>query len=439
VIFRPMTEEDWERPLLYLNRIKLLNLRSDTWILSTTAFQQICATIPGGGAHIFPNLGTLSLHYRRFSSRETPTARSIPFLVSPRITDIRLSFSHDDRWGRVMIGILDSLVDCCPSLTRADVSVCDESVLDRVSRFVLNLTRIKVLVVHNINEAAFTYLASLPSLMTLKLDDLTVTLPVVLDTSMAYSYSSLRNLHFESTTGECVIAFLNLIVNGQLQNLHIEGLDDSEPTTADAFGRLCSALVARSSHAELESITIPNCGYPEITDHSIFMVTGRVLRQLCCFKNLVRLLLDQPGGFDLTDKDVFVMASSWPQLEMLALGGKADARTDSRVTLHSLSVFAQHCPKLRFLQIMLNATVVSELEPDTRRHVVLKDLNVSYAHIEEAPPVASYISAVFPKAALEYGWWVHEDEESDEATIMYAGRWGEVKALLKKSVAEGSK
>jgi len=64
-ISRPITEEDWGRPLLYFNRVKNLDLHddSDSEVLSTSAFHKICTTIPGGGAHLFPKLITLHIYH----------------------------------------------------------------------------------------------------------------------------------------------------------------------------------------------------------------------------------------------------------------------------------------------------------------------------------------------------------------------------------------
>ncbi|KAF7335415.1 hypothetical protein MVEN_02194300 [Mycena venus] len=170
-ISRAGTEEDWEQPLFYSNRIKRLVVSDDEfWILSSAAFQKLCMTIPGG-AHIFPNLASLRMQIKIIGSVQHCLA--------------------------LLTTTLPFLEECSSSLTVVSLSFPDTSLLDSVSRVVQNMRRIEDLAVDNLNEAALTHLAGLRSLKTLRLNNSVIEnhLPAT-NTSLPDIDQTTRSPHF---------------------------------------------------------------------------------------------------------------------------------------------------------------------------------------------------------------------------------------------------
>jgi hypothetical protein len=246
-------------------------------------------------------------------------------------------------------------------------------------------------------------------------------------------FSSLKFLDFRYTTVSRVIAFIDLTMNCPLERLQIESINDYTPVSA--VERLYSALAARCSHGSLQKLVIVAGGQPDDADAALFSITGDVLRHLFCFKNLVSVGLGQPFGFNLHDGDIFDLAMSWPRLESLFLGGN---HAPSRVTLRALYAFAQHCPALFYLGILLDATGISGLEADASDERVcqttLTHIDLGYSSIAAATPVAAFLSATFPNLTGIFCAINNQAEpESEEAA--YGDRWEEVERLLRESAA----
>ncbi|KAF7368521.1 hypothetical protein MVEN_00175300 [Mycena venus] len=416
-LLRPITNEDWTRPLLYSHRVKTLNLLrvGGLGAASAPVFFQICSSVPE--EHVFPNLEECQIS-------PTPIAQCIQFLISPRIRRIALYFTSVQG-----LDIVPTLAERCPLLTQATILVSNVSAVDSVSAFVRNLVRIKDLHVQNLDERAFEHLRHLPTLTALHLEDPVVPaealVPIDQITSSSHSYSSLRFLHFGSTTVERVTAFINTIVNCPLEQLYIEDPDESVSTTADASRRLYSSLAARCTPSSLQEIKV-GPGFRADTDLIADPVTGPTLRHLFCFQNLRAVYIDQPFGFDLTDVDIIDLASSWPRLELLSLSGTA--HVPSRVTLHGLSVFARYCPALRCLQMSFDASIIPASNPSESRptQTTLARIGVAHSAIRAPAAVAGFISKIFPNASV--ATWLDVEVEAEH--MEYHIRWSEVNRLL---------
>jgi hypothetical protein len=149
---------------------------------------------------------------------------------------------------------------------------------------------------------------------------------------------------------------------------------------------------------------------------------------------MVSVSLAQP--FDLHDGDIFDLASSWPRLEILSLGGPRHA--PSRVTLRALYALARHCPNLEFLEIALDATDIAGLESNGFEgracQTNLTDIDLGYSPIAAATPVAAFLSATFPKLS-EIAPAYNDEAEPESEEAAYGDRWKEVGRLLRQSSA----
>ncbi|KAJ7075310.1 hypothetical protein B0H15DRAFT_792066 [Mycena belliarum] len=208
--------------------------------------------------------------------------------------------------------------------------------------------------------------------------------------------------------------------------------------------RFCSALSASCSEVSLISLAIDtfpagsNCvALPGGTVEESFIICNEPIRILFPFGNLTFVSVTSRAGFDLDNATIQDMAAAWPHVETLVLQSYSERRTQN--TLICLYAFARHCPELKILHLVLDATpVVLGIDmgrPSPQRR--LKSLNVAQSPISKPTlAVARFISAIFP--SLEdlstdggiVGW----SEQTDERQV-FVKRWGKVSAHLPELIA----
>ncbi|KAJ7676610.1 hypothetical protein DFH06DRAFT_976275, partial [Mycena polygramma] len=164
---------------------------------------------------------------------------------------------------------------------------------------------------------------------------------------------------------------------------------------------------------------------------------GTSLRHLFCFKNLVDVTLGHP--FDLRDREIVDLASSWPYIKFLTFSGAGhynEAPLRLGVTLLGLYAFAQHCPNLCCLAISVDATGTAGLESNGSEEpacqTALTALDLQGSSIATAAPVAAFILATFPNVEnIEFRYADGPSSDGEEAT--YIDHWLEVNRLLEPS------
>ncbi|KAJ7471645.1 hypothetical protein B0H11DRAFT_2283036 [Mycena galericulata] len=132
----------------------------------------------------------------------------------------------------------------------------------------------------------------------------------------------------------------------------------------------------------------------------MYAVGLEVMEPLFSFGNLVHVHLAHPVGFDLDNAGVLAMASAWPHLDTLVLVTSRDRHMDSRVTLEGIYYLAKHCPNLRALQMVFDATVIPELLDHAQTRVVqerLSFMGVSSSAIRNPRYISTFLSKIFPQ------------------------------------------
>ncbi|KAJ7042350.1 hypothetical protein C8F04DRAFT_99048 [Mycena alexandri] len=104
-------------------------------------------------------------------------------------------------------------------------------------------------------------------------------------------------------------------------------------------------------------------------------------------------------AFDIDDAVAIDMARAWPRIHDLELMTPAYHAQDPapRVSLAALLAFAQYCPCLGKLRIVLDASVVPVAVACT-----LTCLDAGYSAILTAPSVANFLSGLFPLLSALY-------------------------------------
>ncbi|KAJ7135856.1 hypothetical protein C8R44DRAFT_869554 [Mycena epipterygia] len=427
---RPITREDWERPLLYAARVRFLTIShcagSSLQFLETINFPlpQDC---------LFPNLRCLS-----WSTLKRELYSHVPVLLGPQITKISLSLGDSVEQCK----FLSYLPERCPELQHVSlvgyyshIGLAGRSVSPCVRRF----TKIKALAVDTIDQPAFEHLAQLETLEYLRLQEAKGDI-----SHWQYSkqppFPTLRRLTFLSTTVEFATEFVMGLSGCQLTdfNVGIQGMPSSTAT-----GELYAALASHCSHSSLSSLSISSAvidgpPIPDVDDTSNYVVRVEHLRPLFHFSNLTVVYLEPPVGFAIDDAAAWDIARAWPNIQNLVLLACTDLHHPPHMTLCALSAFAEHCPQLTSLQIAFDASVVLPLDPSVpvrpSLQTALTNLGVGYSPISSAGAVALFISGIFTSVSAistaidNEGRTADEDQETEE--YAHHELWQRVQSIL---------
>ncbi|KAJ7713658.1 hypothetical protein DFH07DRAFT_863774 [Mycena maculata] len=387
-------------------------------------FEAITLCPPGD--YIFPNLKKL-----RWSPKPGVSFHHTRLFLSPRLSDL-------------IIGSIDAVADLCvltnlaakcPSLTKVAIHIHTQSLrslaIPGISAAVSRLTRFQFINVPGLDEAALAHVAHLPDLRSLELRSQAPSTFTSPTTDKSAAFPGLTHLELPTmenatslltTVGKCSLVELTIPVPGDLLKAAIAG-------------RFYSALAKHCSHSSLRKLSVvgprrvPVAALAAIPPDElhIYTVRGDILNPLYSFANLESVWLSDPTGFDLDNGTVMAMARARPHIASLSLGAGATEHGPSRVTLEALYAFAKWCPRLRRLEMTLNAIVVPKVRINGKKRAsqrTLRTLNVAGSAITKPQRVAKFPSAIFPELEsigtlyeeLEEQW-ANEDEDEEEVVI----------------------
>ncbi|KAJ7353568.1 hypothetical protein DFH08DRAFT_934427 [Mycena albidolilacea] len=382
---RPITLVDWERFRFYSHRVKSFHPDQKHWLETPKVYETLDLCFPE--QPIFPNLRALDWWPHADGSFDY-----IRLFLSPRISNLHMTaecIPHPST--------LPLLSSKCPSLKNISISMAPGPAL---SKFVRGLHHLETLVVTDLNTAALSHIARLPGLLYLWLMS-SSPVPSFRPSAGSLPFPALQRLEYESI--EHAPRLLELMAKCSLVELTIiaRGFNTTPPpnTIAQQF---YSALATYCSHSSLRKINVQRNGHAwtiNADQHSIYLVKGDILHPLFSFSNLVNVSLSHPVGVDLDDTVVRKMATAWPQIESLLLPPERSHRITPRATLEGIYAFAQHCPRLRSLHLVFDASIVPELKSKGEKTVcqrALRYLDVSYSPVGKPRPVAKFLSAIFP-------------------------------------------
>ncbi|KAF8187217.1 hypothetical protein K438DRAFT_1972853 [Mycena galopus ATCC 62051] len=160
-------------------------------------------------------------------------------------------------------------------------------------------------------------------------------------------------------------------------------------------------------------------------DSEVYAMPSSVIEVLLEFPNLRHVELSSPVGFILDDEFVDTMAHAWSQLESLSIKAEHPIifRSALNPTIMALHSFACHCPHLRHLSLLVDATNIEMDHPSrTRRmiHTTLRSWHPLYSPIDSVSEVANFISALFPSLS----------EISTPTYSPYRPQWEKVRELV---------
>ncbi|KAJ7737295.1 hypothetical protein B0H16DRAFT_1695096 [Mycena metata] len=431
---RPITAADWERPLTYMRRVKTFAYSLQT-MPSPQLLQALSLSFPG--EHFFPTLQKLY-----WNTPNTPHAPHIWRFISPKITRTILAFGDSDH----DLSLLPTVAISCPSMTDATI-YCPtredvrRSVLQGISQFVLGLAAIESLSILDLDQAAFEHLAQLPTIKSLE-----IRRPDAFNPSCKIGegdvFLSLQRLKFNSIAPGSIARFLHPFSDSPLVSLamNVEPTSLAAPGLYSFIAENCSRATLRDLHVgstELVMSTHRRRAEPQI-------IRDDMIRLLLGLTALNSLCLYSCDGFDLDDSTLSGMAASWPDIERLDLMVVSTYEGFTpRTTLHSLYAFARHCPRLRTLKILFDATVVPSTDADAEiSQGALTCLSLGRSSIfAPAADVAAFLCRLFPVLQeLHTGYhqreWEGYDDQLLEDRVIYHRRWKQVERLLPAHVEE---
>ncbi|KAJ7622154.1 hypothetical protein FB45DRAFT_1006185 [Roridomyces roridus] len=387
---RIVRASDWGRFAFYARRVRSFK---DRHVHSeTSVVYDILATKFPNGA-VFPRLEIID-----WASKDSQLFHHVRLFLSPGITRLHIHSNYAANFT-----ILETLSRELPGLKNVDVSGAAPNSF--TSPFVGALHDLETLIVWNLDLKAFEHLSRLPRLRYLWL--MSNTPPRLSPRPKDLPcFPALRIFECES-----IEAAPNLLeqMGRSLVEFRLSSRSWATSPTKQVFQELYAALASSCTHSLLQEIAVDEAWHAQQINHTqidLHAVSGDDLRQLFCFRNLVHVSLAHRIAVDLDDVVALDMARAWPRIEVLEFPCDMAQCIAPRMTLEGLYAFAEHCPLLRELSLLFDATAAkSKLASEGKQLRVSQDtltsLDVAYSSIgtkkREWRRVAHFLCLIFPK------------------------------------------
>ncbi|KAJ7764242.1 hypothetical protein B0H16DRAFT_1526452 [Mycena metata] len=427
-LLRPIVAKDWERPRVYMNRVKALSFASSRFLSLSGVFPALAICLPGDC--IFPKLTKISWG---------PPEDDFQY-INLFLTETIASLSMFSTYSHRQLCLLSTLTRRCPALVdvavwlRGSLGIAADDVSAvnmAMSSFIRGQQGLHSLKVQVVDMATLDHIAQLPALRSLHLFALPPAL-LTSPTSGVSTFLHLGSLTFTGVAVELATKFLSMVIESALESLKI-GFDPSAPTAAM---ELFSAALAncRRSHASLTSCDLDIWSSATGTvEHHITGIT--LFSNLSYFDHLTQLKIATWWGFELNDAAVGALTKVWPRLERLELTEGLYVLGKSP-TIECLPLIARNCPMLQTLTLTFDASVAPLPTRALVAQTNLVDLDVAHSPISDSLSVARFISAIFPDLYSVYTTREdhdNEDEEELEAhgeAIAFHRKWKEVETQI---------
>ncbi|KAF8841130.1 hypothetical protein BDN67DRAFT_967624 [Paxillus ammoniavirescens] len=380
--------QDWERPLVYAKRIRVMMTPAHTL-----------------------NIATHELHYSVFLTLQ----RSRPY--KPLLTNLRhLNYSLITGDPRIYVGgAVPSLFTwCSPHLLQSlqfgsDHGLGSDDSLQFLALLPTCCAQIEFLCVslpgrRYPGPPVAECITAFASLQHLKSLDFTVEYSVPAAdsyvgpffTNPPNGFSSIINLRLN-----CCFTIVTLHIFKAIHSTKLRDINICFPYDVDIANlrELLTVIASRPSWKQsMRSISL--------TTHACSMTTNDC-RGLLTFSHLRHLSLGDTGLM-LDDHLLDDMAKSWPMLEQLSVTNTR-LRNPFKATLNGIVSLSEHCPHITFLDLGLDAREIPpsantagasrhEFREGSRKDIVLSIQATS--GIRDATAVTSFILSIFPRISL---------------------------------------
>ncbi|KAJ7064510.1 hypothetical protein C8F01DRAFT_1127080 [Mycena amicta] len=414
---RPGIFSDWERFQSYSTRVRVYD-HSHLWYPKVLA--SLALWMPGD--LLFPRLHRLSWHIAG------PEGDSfIRLCLAPKLRSIVFS----GRQSPSLFSQLPAIVQRGLPLRSFTLSGYGETLtsfdLRSLSLFVQTLSRITTLSLPSLDSEAFEFLRTHRSLTTLTIRSFPSdpSFGVPRDNSMASpSFPNLRSFTSLQADIPTMLRLLPLLSGPLLEELAVC------PTASVTTAQMTQFYGAVSTHCHPSSLlSFHNDGFG-YSDVEFYQIELDAFRVLCRFTKLTSILVSTGRGFQFGEDIVEELARACPALTELRL---RQFTQDSPFTLSILAHLAAHCEDLSVLEITVDTVIIPSIYPteapgERLTHQALREFSAGYSALEDAFPVAHFLSSLFPSLSIVRARRnaFEEDEEDD----IIEKRWAEVQTLI---------
>ncbi|KAJ7618468.1 hypothetical protein FB45DRAFT_1063130 [Roridomyces roridus] len=424
---RPFAIDDWRPSDLNAARVEILTFEYDARFQEI--FKALSIAFPFGS--LFPRLRSLSWTSESNCEEDFIHVR---VLLTPTLLSIAVSYMPTV----INCSIRSTLTRSCPRLVHVSVQIpdrshsigLDEPSLASNSQFAQSLRRIKSLSVPTVSRAAILHIGRLPDLAFLCMDNLLGTeLPYVHNGEPRTFFPALRVLHVHRLDIETAIQLIQMGSKFQMESLDFRWNEALSRREMEEFYNLLAEFCSHTALVNLRFGLIQDPAIPSLE----FVINTRLLQILFCFCNLTSVSLTSPYTFDIDDFTLMDAARAWPRLERLELDTLSHhPRQRHKLTLQSLYAFALYCPRLRVLQIQVDATetctMACQLPQYPPPHNQLTKLYITHSDISKSAvnAIADVISTLFPDLrAVTFPCCMFDEEFQRRAEL-----WEQVEGLL---------
>ncbi|KAG1792902.1 uncharacterized protein HD556DRAFT_527105 [Suillus plorans] len=378
---------------------------------------------------LFPNL-------RRLSWTDTDQSRYvyIRLFLSPTLESLELDFFFHKPPDFPFLTLLPEL---CPNLH--SISISKHSVISlsedegpSAVQTICQLPRLTALECKSstISETDLLRLSQLKSLTTLSLgipswvsSDHGSLAPrssrTARDCAASSWFCNLRDLHLRAYSIPIITSF----VEPGCRPLQSVIFDISEAPTSTSLTECFSTLY--SSQCDKECSTMRSIEVRDSLSNAILavsqllpnskIITVDVFKPLFAFTKLRVFDLGVCLSFSLSDSDLTVMASSWPELEVFCLNDRrgwhpSASEPKLSITVRGLQSLCALCPRLYQIAIVLNAlspcpiTSLSSRQAALTRNLAVTCLSLGDSRLANPQDVACALSDIFPRLRRISAW-----------------------------------
>ncbi|KAG6918421.1 hypothetical protein DXG01_014600 [Tephrocybe rancida] len=424
---RAIAATDWPRFEVHARYVRIFRAPAIIDVVPEV-FQSLL--FAAAGNHLFPNLREIVWTYAY--------SVVLPFmdlLFSSRITKVIFRSTSPEH---VQLSPITTLLSRCPDIQHIEFrDMVYESISNGVtiiSNALQTWQNLRNVSVSRISTEAYRHLAMLPQLDTLRMlldtDVSTSTPDSLIPCAFPATWSSppflaLETLHLDCCEGfdSCLPILAHMLSNHVLSSLSIGAYTCVSPSQ----WKTLTETIKTTCPPSLLSVSITddnNCDHDFAGGATDNLLKEEHFEALLHFRNLSKVEIC-PLSFDIDNNTVERIARAWPGLVSLDFWGTYEPIL-SRVTLAALRSFAEHCPHLDNLSILLDGTV--PCVPNTSPHLSidsLRVLNVQSSPITDAGMAAAYLLKMTPNIDRIDSWWgLDEDSEERDAP------WCEVIQLM---------
>ncbi|KAJ7064486.1 hypothetical protein C8F01DRAFT_1353803 [Mycena amicta] len=264
--------------------------------------------------------------------------------------------------------------------------------LRALSLFVQTLSRITLLFLPSLDSEALEFLRAHPCLTTLDIESFPSDPSFGVPRLPSPSFQNLRSFTSLQADIPTMLRLLPLLSGPLLEQLTVR------PTPSATTKQITAFYSAVSTHCQPSCLLSFHNDCFDYSDGEFHQIELNAFRGLCRFTKLTSILILTRGGFQFGDDGVEELARACPALTELRLRQFSE---DSTFTLSILVSLAAHCKNLSGLEMTVNTAVVPSIypTPDTGErlsHHALREFCAGYSALEDAFPVAHFLSSVFP-------------------------------------------